>query len=189
MVYDMSEPCQFSSLDHCQKRFLWTHKEAHFSPHPVGGLVNRVGDAVKFPQELGFKAWILFSESASRLHVSLPWRRMEVTRDLYSLNLLAKLTVLHRQILCRLAISVIAEAILIRTSAKQMPFSHRVAHRYLKLVASSIFWPFMLSALTLFVLLVMILLFFVRCSVSESVAEVLKFTIATAHKIDIVSKP
>ena len=33
----------------------------------------------------------LFPESASRVHVSQQQRRMEVTRDLYTLNLLAKL--------------------------------------------------------------------------------------------------
>ena len=36
------------------------------------------------------------------------------TRDLYSLNMLAKLLVLHRQILFSLAIATIAEAILMR---------------------------------------------------------------------------
>ena len=61
-----------------------------------------------------------------------PWRRMEATRDLQSLNLLAKLTVLHRQILFSLAIAAIAEAILMRTSAEQVPSLHRVAPRYLK---------------------------------------------------------
>ena len=55
---------------------------------------------------------------------------MEVTRQLYSLNLLAKLMVLHRQILFSLAIAAIAEAILMRTSAEQMPSLHRVAPRY-----------------------------------------------------------
>ena len=32
----MSESCKFPSLDSCQKRFLWTHKEAAVAPHPVG---------------------------------------------------------------------------------------------------------------------------------------------------------
>ena len=49
-----------------------------------------------------------------------PWRRMEATRDLQSLNLLAKLTVLHRQILFSLAIAATEEAILMRTSAEQV---------------------------------------------------------------------
>ena len=43
---------------------------------------------------------------------------MEVTRDLYNLNLLVKLMVLHRQILFSLAIAAIAaQAILMRISA------------------------------------------------------------------------
>ena len=32
---DMPKPCKFSSLDSYQKRFLWTHKEVDFAPHPV----------------------------------------------------------------------------------------------------------------------------------------------------------
>ena len=47
-----------------------------------------------------------------------------------------------------------------RISAEQVPFLHRVAPRSLKLLTSSNFRPFMLiSALTLFMLLVMILLY------------------------------
>ena len=96
---------------------------------------------------------------------------MEVTTDLYSISLLAKLTVLHNQILFSLAIAVIAEAILIRTSVEQVPYLYRVAPRYLKLVTSSNFWPFMLiSALTLFVLLVFLFLFSVLTSISHAVA-------------------
>ena len=37
---DMPEPCRFPSLDSCQKRFLWTHKEADLAPQPVVGLVH-----------------------------------------------------------------------------------------------------------------------------------------------------
>ena len=90
------------------------------------------------------KAWIPFTESANRVHVSQPWRRMEVTRDLHSFNLLAKLMVLHHQILFSLATAAIAEAILMQTSTEQVPSLHRVAPRYLKLVTSSKFWSFML---------------------------------------------
>ena len=54
-------------------------------------------------------------------------RRMEVTRDLKSLNLLAKLMVVHCQILFSLTTAAIAEAILMRTSAEQVPSLHRVA--------------------------------------------------------------
>ena len=67
-------------------------------------------------------------------------RRMEVTRDLKSLNLLAKLMLVHCQILFSPVIAVIAEAILMRTSAEQVPSLYRVALRYLKLVTSSNFW-------------------------------------------------
>ena len=70
-----------------------------------------------------------------------------MTKDLYNLKLLAKLTVLHPKILFSLAIVAIAKAILIRNSAEQVPSLHRVAPRCLKLV------PLMLiSALMLFVL-------------------------------------
>ena len=76
-----------------------------------------------------------------------------MTRDLQSLNFLAKLIVWHRQILFSLAIAAIAETILMRISAERVPFLHRVATMYLKLVTSSDFWPFVLiSALMLFVL-------------------------------------
>ena len=60
-----------------------------------------------------------------------------------------------RQILFSLAITVIAEEILMQISAEQVPSLHRVAPRYLKLL----FWSVMLIfALMLFVLLVTILL-------------------------------
>ena len=73
--------------------------------------------------------------------------------------MLVKLLVLHRQILFSLASAASAEAILMPTSAQQVPSLHRVAPTYLKLVISSKFWPFMLiSALMLFVVSVMILL-------------------------------
>ena len=66
---------------------------------------------------------------------------------------------LLRQILFNLAIAVIADAIPMRISAEQVPSLYRVAPRYLKLLISSNFWPFILIyALMLFVLLVMILL-------------------------------
>ena len=58
---------------------------------------------------------------------------MEMTRDLQSLNLLAKLMVLHRQVLFGLTLAVIAEAILMRNSAEPSPFLHRVLPKYLRL--------------------------------------------------------
>ena len=112
----------------------------------------RVGYAEKFNRALGFESLDAFFQSASRVHVSQPWRRMEVTIDL-----LVKLMVFHPHILFSLAI---AEAILMRIFAEQVPSLRWVAPSDLKLVTSNNFWPFMLiSALMLFVLLVMILLF------------------------------
>ena len=52
----MFEPRNFPSLDSCQKRFLWTHKEADLALHPVVGLVLKAGYAEKFFQALGFKS-------------------------------------------------------------------------------------------------------------------------------------
>ena len=51
----MPAPGKFPSLDSCQKRFLWTHKEVDLAPHPVVGLVLQVGDTEKFPQALSFE--------------------------------------------------------------------------------------------------------------------------------------
>ena len=82
MACDVPEPCKFLSLDSCQKRFLWTNKEVDLAPHPVVGLVLQAGDEEKFPQAFDFENLApFFSESASRVHVSQPQRRMEVTRD------------------------------------------------------------------------------------------------------------
>ena len=75
VAYDIAEQCQFLSLDRCQKCFLWKHKEVDLALHPVVGLVLQVGDREKPPYFLmclGRKAWILSSESASRVHVSQP---------------------------------------------------------------------------------------------------------------------
>ena len=94
-----------------------------------------------------------------------------MTRNLQNLSLLAELMVLHCQMLFILATAAIAEAFLMGTSAEQVPSLHRVASRYLKLVTSSNFWLFMLiSALMLFVLLVMIFFFSVVTSISYAVA-------------------
>ena len=50
MVCDMPELYEFPSLDTCQKRFLWTHKEVDLAPHPIVGFVLSVGDTKKFSQ-------------------------------------------------------------------------------------------------------------------------------------------
>ena len=51
----MPEPCQFPSLDSCQKRFLWTHGEAVLIPQSVVGLVLKKGDGENFSHALGFE--------------------------------------------------------------------------------------------------------------------------------------
>ena len=56
MESDKPKPLKFLSLARSQKEFLWTHKEVDLAPHPVVGLVLRVGDAKKFPQALGFES-------------------------------------------------------------------------------------------------------------------------------------
>ena len=73
---------------------------------------------------------------------------MEATRDRYNLNLLAKLMVLLRQILFNLAVAAVAEAILVPITSGRMSFLYRVASKYLELVTSSNFWPFMLIICT-----------------------------------------
>ena len=79
VVWDMPEPCKFPSLDSWQKRVLWTHEDIVLAPHPsrwscaphpVVGPVLHVGDTEKSPQAAGFESLGLFSEIASRVHVS-----------------------------------------------------------------------------------------------------------------------
>ena len=60
MACDMPDSCKFPSLDICQKRFLWTHKEVDLAPHPVVGLLLRVGDTEKFPHALNFEGFDSF---------------------------------------------------------------------------------------------------------------------------------
>ena len=150
---DMPEPGKFPSLDSCQKRFPWTHKEVHLAPYPVVGLMLQVGDTEKFPHA----RFTAVEEDGG-------------DRRLVELELACKADGVAPPDPVCLAIATIAEAILIRTSAEQVPSLHRVTPRYLKLVTSSNFWQFMLiSALILFVLLVMILLFSVLTSIPYAV--------------------
>ena len=48
----MLEPCNFPSLQSCQKGFLRAHKEVDLAPHSVVGLVFQVGETEKFTQAL-----------------------------------------------------------------------------------------------------------------------------------------
>ena len=70
---DMPEPCEFPSLDSCQKRFLWAQKEVDLAPHPFVDLVLQVGHTQMFSQALGFESLDnFFPESASMVRVSQP---------------------------------------------------------------------------------------------------------------------
>ena len=116
MACDMAEPCKFPSLDSCQKRILWTHKEADPVPLPVVGLVLQVGNEEKFPQALGFRVskqgpcfTALGQDGGDKRLVEL------------ELVELVKLMVLLCLILFHLVIASIAEAILMWISAEQMP--------------------------------------------------------------------
>ena len=68
----MPKPCKFLSLDSGRKRFLWTHKEVDLE----------VSSYTWFRKPGSF-----FSESASRVHVSLTFKKTEVKRDLTQLEL------------------------------------------------------------------------------------------------------
>ena len=148
MACDMPEPWKFPSLDSCQKRFLWTHMDVDLALHPVAGLCSKQVIQRSFFMGLVSKAWILFSVS-SHGPCFTAVEEDESDKRLVELEL-AKLMVLHRQILFSLAI---AEAILMRTSAEQILSLHRVVPRYLKLVTFSNFWPFMLIFGLMFVMI------------------------------------
>ena len=112
-------------------------------------------------------------------------------KSLLSLNVLPKL-MLHCQILFSLAIAATAEAILTQTS---LPSFKSVTPRYLKLITSSNFWPFLLKSAVVVRAIGYDLTLFCAdfhsiscCSVYESVGEVLKLTIAAARKVDVFGK-
>ena len=149
-------PCECPSLDSCQKRFFWSHKYSDLAPHLVVGLVLHVGEAKKFSKALGFESLDLL------LRVSKQGQCFTATKEDGGDNRLVR-----RELACEAGgvalldspsfiwpLLAIAEAILMRISA--VPSLRRVAPRYLKLVTSNFM---ILSALMLFVPLVMILLF------------------------------
>ena len=83
---DMPKPRKFLSLDSCQRRFLWIHKEVDLAPHLGIGLVLQEGDTEKFPHALGFESLDSFfqnQQAGSMIHSR--GSRMEATRDLQSL--------------------------------------------------------------------------------------------------------
>ena len=120
-----------------------------------------------------------------------------VTRDLYNLNLPAKLMVFHRQLLFNSAIAAIMQSRCGFLLSRCHPF-YRIAVRNLKLLTCSNFWPFMLiSACTDVVRLHVghdLDLSYADfhstccCSVCESVGTVLKLTIAAALNIDAIGE-
>ena len=71
IVCDMSEPCKFPSLDSCQKRLLWAHKEVILLCAQLLVLWSKQ-EMQFFFRHLVSNAWIFFSQSASRVHVSQP---------------------------------------------------------------------------------------------------------------------
>ena len=147
----------------CHKRFPWTHKEVDLAPHPVVSLVLQVGDMDKFPQALGFDILDPFFRVSKQSPCFTATEEDGGDKRHAQLELACKADGVHRQILFSLAIAVIAEAILRRTSAEEVPSLQRVAPRLH-------FWPFILiSALMLFVLLAMILLFSVLTSIPYAV--------------------
>ena len=129
MACDMPEPCTFPSFYSCQRRLLWTHKGVDLALHPVIGLVLHIGDAEKFLQALCFETWILFLTVSKQGPCFTAVEEDGGGKRLVQLELLAKLVVLHRQILFSLVTAANAEAILMRTSAEQVPSLYRVANR------------------------------------------------------------
>ena len=67
---DMPEPCEFSSLDCCQKSFPWAHKEVDFALHPVVGFVRQVRDAERLLQTLGLESLDSFSSVGEQVPFS-----------------------------------------------------------------------------------------------------------------------
>ena len=94
----MREPSKFPSLDSCQKMFLWANKEVNIAPHSVIGLV---GDTDKFAHAHGFESldFLLLFKVSRHCPCFTAIKEAGVTRDLYSLNLLTKLLMLHRRTL------------------------------------------------------------------------------------------
>ena len=114
----MPEPCEFPSLDSCQKRFMWVHKEVDLAPHPVVGVVLQVEDAETFPLALGFENLDPFLRVSKQGSCLTAIEEDGGDKRLEQLNLLEKLMVFLRWILF-LAIAATAEAILMQISAEQ----------------------------------------------------------------------
>ena len=113
---------------------------------------------------------------------------MELTR----LIQLAKLMVLHHQILFSLVTAATAEAILMQTSTEQVPSLHRAAPRRLKLATSSLVIDANICTDVHAIVQDLALFcadFHSTCRCSVYVGEVLKFITYATHKIHFISKP
>lgn len=66
---DMPEPCEFLSINSCQKKFLWAFQEVDLPQYLVFGLVLQVKDVEKFPQAFVLKSRDLFL----RVNTQGPW--------------------------------------------------------------------------------------------------------------------
>ena len=109
--------------DSCQKKFPWNHKENGLALHPVVGLALQVG-LLRRRGEVSSGTWFrkpgsflllllfLFFSSASRVHFFTATEEDGLTRDLYNINLPAKLMVLRlRHILFNPTIAAIAGSV------------------------------------------------------------------------------
>ena len=95
----MPETGKFPSLDSCQEKLLWTHKEVDLAPHPVVGLVLQVGDTEKFPQALGYKSLDSFFRVSKLGQCVTAVEEDGGDKRLSELELPWKLMVLHRHVL------------------------------------------------------------------------------------------
>ena len=81
MACDIPEPCMFPSVDCCQKRFLWTHKEVGLAQRPVVCAVGR--DVFNVPTSIPCVLAMLLHESVGE---SLSSLRLPLIRSMSSAN-------------------------------------------------------------------------------------------------------
>ena len=132
MACDMPEPCKFPSLDSCQKRFLWAHKEVDLTPQTVVGFVLQVGDMEILPA-LGFESLDPFFFRVSKQGPCFTSIKEDGgDKRLVQLELACKADgVASPDPVQSGTIAAIAEAILMQIYAKQVPSLVKVAPIYL----------------------------------------------------------
>ena len=132
MVCYMPKPCKFSSLDSCQKRSRWAHKEVDLALHPVVGLVYQVEGAEKFPQALSFENLNPFLRISKQGPCLTAIEEDGGDKRLVQLELACKADgVASPDPVQSGTIAAIAEAILVQIYAKQVPSLVKVAPIYL----------------------------------------------------------